>query len=414
MSAASTARISGAVRSWGPPALFAATFLSCVYQLTRNQLAFGSYFETLNVAKSLAETGSFSNPFTAAPTGPTAHLAPLFPALLAALIRLLGYRDGFAILATALMIAAVALQAALLPSISELLFHSQLPGLWAGAMAVVLPLFQIASPGECLFVGPFLLLFFLASSRLADQWGAVRGGLAAGLFAGFLVLWSPASVVVVAIGCLWVSVRFQGREKARFALAAAAAALAVCAPWTIRNYVTLGGPVFVRDNLGLELHIANNDHAAPTLAENMKNGSLPRLHPNFNPAETRRVIELGELRYNRACLAAAWEWARSNPQRFLRLTEWRVLRFWFPEPAVPPYAWALWLVTALSAPGLIVAVRRKEPAAWILGAILLFYPTLYYLTQADDRYRYPVVWVSLLLAGYALAALQRIIKAARQ
>jgi hypothetical protein len=175
----------------------------------------------------------------------------------------------------------------------------------------------------------------------------------------------------------------------------------------------LGAIVFVRDNLGLELHIANNDQAAPTLVQNLSNGSLPRLHPNFNPAEARRVRQLGEVTYNRFCMTAARKWCVRNPGQFLHLTGWRTLRFWFPAPVLPLYAWSLWAVTGLSIIGLILALSREEPAVWTLGGVMLFFPALYYFVQADDRYRYPIIWVSLLLGGYVLAVVQRAIRPAR-
>src|SRR5579872_1898513 len=119
-----------------PIILFAITVVSCIYQLTRFPLpGFGAYYEALTLAKNLAYTGRFADPFSAGATGPTAHLAPLVPALLAILIRLLGYGVNFVLVTEGLMVAALALQAALLPAISERLFGSRRPGIWAGALA---------------------------------------------------------------------------------------------------------------------------------------------------------------------------------------------------------------------------------------------------------------------------------------
>src|SRR5689334_25442490 len=38
--------------------------------------------ESFNVAAALATAGKFENPFTTAPTGPTAHVAPVYPLIL--------------------------------------------------------------------------------------------------------------------------------------------------------------------------------------------------------------------------------------------------------------------------------------------------------------------------------------------
>ena len=37
-----------------------------------------------------------------------------------------------------------------------------------------------------------------------------------------------------------------------------------------------------------------------------------------------------------------------------------------------------------------------------LGSTLLLYPMIYYCIQHFTRYRYPILWVSSLLAAYAL------------
>jgi hypothetical protein len=60
----------------------------------------------------------------------------------------------------------------------------------------------------------------------------------------------------------------------------------------------------------------------------------------------------------------------------------------------------IWLATALSIPGLIVMARRREPVILFVAAVLLIYPLAYYFVVTDVRYRYPVLWLSLLPAGY--------------
>jgi hypothetical protein len=389
-----------------PLILFTLAIGSCLYQLTAFPLpAFGAYHETLNLARTLANTGTFANPFTSALTGPTAHLAPLLPSILAVLIRLLGYSQIFVLVTTALMVGVIALHAALLPSVSQLLFGWRTPGIWAGALAAILPIFQITSPGECLFLGAWLLLFLRASARAASRFGPVRGGIVTGCFAGLLLLWNPSSVIVMVVWTVRLVLHhFRPRPlRWKFAGAVTVAACLTCLPWTVRTWRVLGAVVFIRDNLGLELRIANNDQSGPTLVDNLRNGSMARLHPNFSPAEAGRVVQSGEDGYNRLCMAEAAKWSLRNPGRFTVLTLSRILRFWIPAPVLPPYAWSIWLITALSAPGLMFAWLRREPAARTLGAILLFFPVTYYFIQADDRYRYPILWVTLLLAGYALA-----------
>jgi hypothetical protein len=57
------------------------------------------------------------------------------------------------------------------------------------------------------------------------------------------------------------------------------------------------------------------------------------------------------------------------------------------------------LVTVLS---LLSILWRPSPGFSILAAGLLCYPVAYYLVQLEQRYRYPVYWMSALLAGVGM------------
>ncbi len=135
---------------------------------------------------------------------------------------------------------------------------------------------------------------------------------------------------------------------------------------------------------------------------------------------------LGEIQYDRTRTADAEAWIRSHGARFTRLTQTRIKEFWFPAteniPAtiqfanafsVPHYSqiWAhqqnriarvMWLITALSLPGLILMARRREAVTLYILAVSAIYPLMYYVVVSDMRYRYPILWLSLLPAGYLL------------
>jgi hypothetical protein len=69
------------------------------------------------------------------------------------------------------------------------------------------------------------------------------------------------------------------------------------------------------------------------------------------------------------------------------------------------YSYSIWLITALSFGGLWLMMRRRLPVAGFVAIVFLIYPAVYYLLQSSVRYRYPVLWLSLLPAGYALRRL---------
>ena len=46
---------------------------------------------------------------------------------------------------------------------------------------------------------------------------------------------------------------------------------------------------------------------------------------------------------------------------------------------------------------------RKIPALAFIASVMALYPIIYYVVQYIPRYRYPILWLSLLGAGYALS-----------
>ena len=70
---------------------------------------------------------------------------------------------------------------------------------------------------------------------------------------------------------------------------ASLAAALVVSPWLARNYVVFGKFVFIRDNLPLEMHIANNEQSTGLWTRSE--------HPGNDPEAMRRFQELGEIRF---------------------------------------------------------------------------------------------------------------------
>jgi hypothetical protein len=67
--------------------------------------------------------------------------------------------------------------------------------------------------------------------------------------------------------------------------------------------------------------------------------------------------------------------------------------------------YAIWGITLWSIPGIVVMARRRQALVPLILCCWLIYPLIYYVVVSCDRYRYPILWTSLLPAGYALEAL---------
>ena len=96
--------------------------------------------ESQSIAESLARTGQFANPFRT-PTGPTAHLAPAHPLLLAGLMTLFPNDSSYETAKQVLSSLAASLLYAILPLAALALGLARRAGLIAGWLGIAVFLF---------------------------------------------------------------------------------------------------------------------------------------------------------------------------------------------------------------------------------------------------------------------------------
>jgi hypothetical protein len=360
--------------------------------------------EPIAVAESLLREGTFGNPFNAmARTGPTAHLPPLYPSFLALLMWLFPGQPA----PVYCLLFIHGLHAALLPAVSKLLFGTRAPGLYGAALCIGLPVFALLPVWDAMYTATGLMLFGLLVKWAVERTPSpfLAGGVA-GLLGGALELLNPAGLPVLLGWVLLVTIRKYRAAKpvALFAAAFVLTVAAVCLPWIVRDYLCFHRLVFIRDDLGIAMHASNNDCAQRSLEANLISGCSARVHPSLNRAEVDVLVRMGEVDYNRLQLSTAREWIAAHPSRFLELTRQRIADFWW-----PPHNWAIRAITVLSLFGLLAMVRGAfAPALFFAGTLALF-PLLYYVVESNIRYRYPILWISLLAAGYLLSTLQKLI-----
>ncbi|MBZ5727809.1 MAG: hypothetical protein LAP87_22795 [Acidobacteriia bacterium] len=387
--------------------LFALAAVSATWQLAVFPgPALGRYFESVAVARSLAAGHGFANPFGALETGPTAHVAPLFPLALGGLMHLFGDPRSFAFAAIGLCVFLHGLHAVLLLPLSRLLLADVRPGVWAALFTAVVPAIPVLPQWESIWSATGSMLFCLATARILRSrrpfW--IKGA-ASGALCGVLLLLNPALVIVSGawMAAFWFCERPPLTGWLVCALTFLAAAALVCLPWTLRNQRQLGGLFLVRDNLGIELYSSNADCAQARGDANKESGCHALMQANFNVREAALLRDMGEVPYNRSRLAIAIAWIRGHPARFRELTRRRFKEFWFPTPGEAPwYAYSMRTITALSLAGLFFMVRARNKAALGIVLVLAFYPVVYYFVQAEIRFRVPILWMSLLPAGLAM------------
>jgi hypothetical protein len=376
-----------------------------------------TFDETLNVAEAIAQRSSFSDPF-GAPTGATAHLAPLYPYVLAGVMKVVPDKGmlGGALVFLALLSAS--LTWALLPKVAASLGLPPGVGLTAGLMGALYPMRhwvelngQRETPLAALLLSLVFALTFTwrhAMSRTGRsfQLGAIWGGLA---------LLQPA-VTGPFLGLIALSWWRYHRRLSITALALLGFCL-VLTPWTVRNYWMLGGLVFVRNDLGLELAVSNHDEARAEIFHNFGwSGAAagPPRHPSHDVAELRQVQTLGELGYNRLKLQMAAMWIKEHPWRFAQLTAERWTYFWAPRRRSTALRLLEGGLSVCALIGLVALARQNREAFLALTILFVTYTPLYYLVQAEERYRYPIEWAISLCAAAAIVWIMGLAGGARR
>ncbi len=391
--------------------VFAASFLlfaiSPEGRLEDLSVPFGG--ESVRVARSLTAHGTFADPFAVLKTGPTAHVAPVYPLLYAAVLRFLG--DGYAALVVlwALNIAFLSLQMALLPWLSVRLRLGLLPGVFAAALGTLSLHVAVDTHWECFLAGALLLGAFLITDENLSAGKAVL----VGVFWGLLILTNPVGVLLlIAWPIVYLARAHENRARLgqRFAILAAMALMTIC-PWILRDHSQLGAWMFVRDNLGLELYSGNNPCAKATLEENIASGCNAATHPNSGAPVAAELAALGEYRFSQVRLRQAVHWIQAHPREFLALSCGRFRQFWFPSLDSRWEMLSGWGVTLLSLAGIWLLFRENPSAGWLLLLTWVLFPAIYYFVPAEARYRYPIYWSSLLAAGLPLAHLARSVQA---
>jgi hypothetical protein len=221
-----------------------------------------------------------------------------------------------------------------------------------------------------------------------------------GMAWGFVALLNPMVLALAPV--------FAGRlgvSRGWRYLGLAGLTLALCVtPWLIRNYKVFHYPVFIRDNLGVELRVGNQ------LGKDGRwNGNL---HPNESYLELDRVVQMGELEYTRTCGREALDTIEAHPAEFFRNTIHRIGYWWIGNPMESKHLTKLKfakylpqvLFSFLAFWGMGRSLWNKNGNAWLFVAVLLFYPLVYYVTHTWQGffYQYPTHPEMLALAASAL------------
>src|ERR1700761_5964319 len=381
-------------------------------------------FESGNIAHSIATGHGFASPFRV-DTGPTAWMTPVYPLILAAIMKIFGaYTVNAWLAAVSLNILFVVLACIPIyyagkrignisgtPTQNGVALGALAAWLWAlFPNAILIPVESMweASLGALLAATLLWATLALDENRSAITWSAY------GILCGLILMTNATlgALMPFLLGWLWWRAQKQNRQiLQRLALTVAIAALC-CIPWTIRNYRTFHAFVPLRSILGLQLWIGNND-----LTEDIFRGNL---HPIYNEQERAHYIAVGEIAYMREKQQLAIPYMLTHPARELHLSYLRFVSLWAGGAIHPiddflgtPDAWFRFVLTVnvfvalCTLAGVILLFVQRNAFAFPIAAFPVIFPWAYYLTLSLPRYRLPIDPVLMLLASFTILAVAK-------
>jgi 4-amino-4-deoxy-L-arabinose transferase-like glycosyltransferase len=371
-------------------------------------------FEIGKIAQSIVLGHGFGNIYYGGPTGPTAQIAPVLPYLLAGIFSVFGiYTKAAAVAMLALNSIFSALTCVPIYFVARRSFGVRVArwSAWAWAFFPYAIYFSADSMWDHALVA--LLLTCTLWAALALQGSARKIHWAGfGLLCGVSALVNPVVLSVVPVLAGWVCYRLHrdGRAWRLRALTAAAVACAVIAPWLVRNYRVFHAPIFLKDDLPLELCAGNIGSSLYWWN--------PAMHPSGSAAQMARFHRIGEQAYMAADWVSFRDFIERHPGAYLWRSARRFVYVWTGywsfnarylreeqfDLADIPFRSALTLLALL---GFFRIIRKSRDQVAPYALMLFFFPVVFYLTHPEIAYRQPIDPEIVILACCALTRLRR-------
>jgi hypothetical protein len=365
----------------------------------------GLHDETLAVAANIYEGNGFGNPYVSASTGPSSHLAPAYPVLLAIVFDIAGGPLKGACWAQFLPYGFRLLGIGVFFLIVRELFANDVTATIMALFYAYLPQ-VIATDWEAEFTAFLLLVLFLLTLMYArrTQFSTAFAIAFAGLFT-VLILTNPGAGLAAFV-CLSFAATYRYGQCAIVPLAVLLICLSVgVSPWIVHLYKISGRIMPIRGNLGLELAISNNDCAQSKLIGNWYVGTFAAIHPNNSDMSIKCVRAIGDAAFFQDQKESAVRWISEKPLSFLRLTSLRLRNILFGLSDDRRIRFVTALCFALAIVQLFTG-RNRMLSLLLVGGIMI-YLVPYAVVQSDPRYFQPALPV-LILAGLISAVRFRV------
>jgi hypothetical protein len=372
------------------------TLVSMVLFLYPRNWLFSKSPDLVFLARSLVSGQGLSSPFGGS-TGPTAFLAPGYPAVLGLVFSIFGgYSFASGAVMMGLQILFAVLTVAIIINVCSGIFGGRAANLAGVFWAVSPPLIWLpavlweTSLSILLLIGMFALALRCVDKRDARLWAVM------GAYCGLAMLVNPSLMLSLFVIAGWTvyQTRLVGGYEPWMCLFVF---LAVFSPWPIRNARVLHAFIPLRSNFGYEVWQGNRAGATGVFDQTIE--------PLQNKQEYSDYAAKGEVAYMRDKGTLARDYICSHRGEFIRVSAERVARFWtgaglaVNSGVVELHAV---LTSVLGLAGLAVLYRRRRAVAILFLLPLLVFPLPYYVTHAEFRFRVVLDPLLTILSAYAI------------
>jgi hypothetical protein len=352
------------------------------------------------LANSLSSGHGLSSPFGGS-TGPTAFLAPGYPAILGLIFRLFGsYSFASAAAIMGLQTVFAVWTVAMIMHVARRIFGAPTANLAGAFWAISPPLIWLPAIlwetglSTLLLIGMVALAIHAVSKPGKDLWVVM------GASCGLAMLVNPSLTLALFAILGWTV--YQTRPRLRNGhWVCWLTLLAVFAPWPLRNARVLHAFIPLRSNFGYELWQGNHPGATGVFDA--------RLEPLQNKREYADYAAKGEVAYMDNKSTEAKAYIHAQPGTFIRLSTERVVRFWTGAGSADNSGAVEAHTVVTSLLGLVgLAAMFKQRSAKVRARAMLFllpiivFPLPYYITHPDFRFRLLLDPLLTILSAYAV------------
>jgi hypothetical protein len=342
---------------------------------------------------------------------PTAYRPPLYPLVLAPLVMVSGSRLAWGVFGLHIALGAA----------TVVLVERAARGWGMRPNGRLLAAFVVACDPvlvvQCRAVMTETLAAFLVAAALATVAGRTHGPLWSAAWGGFwfglAALCRPSTLPAAALAALAALGFGPGmlRERITRAIALGLATMCTLLPWTVRNALVLGAPIWTTTHGGYTLALANN----PVYYAEVLDGPPGAVWAGPNQRKwfdwvNSATAGMSEPEADRYLRRKALEMLSEQPATFARAALMRLARFWACSPATV-YGAALRVLTAAwTVPlwvALVAGLVRRDLWRWpraLAPACLVALSAVHALFWTDLRMRAPVVPAIALVAAWAVGA----------